>query len=314
MSDNSLIYNRLRKNFKQLNKQLKKHNFNAYRLYEKDIPEYPYIVDVYDNKAVIYEKGKKLDFSDTEQRQRHKSHALNIKSALIDLLNITPDNIILKARTIKKGKSQYEKLAEKEQFFTVHEGEMKFRVNLTNYLDSGLFLDHRPLREIIRQQSQNKKVLNLFAYTGSLSVAAALGGGEVTTVDLSNTYIDWAQENFKLNQIKLDDHKFRKADALNFIKNLNLKYDLIILDPPSFSNSKSMEDNFNVQDDHVWMIEKLMSCLNKGGELYFSNNLTKFKISEELKEKFKVEDITYKTIPPEFRNKKIHQCFKITNP
>lgn len=311
MADDSIIYNRLKKNHRKLAKFLKKEAIDAFRLYEKDIPEYPYIIDIYNDHACIYEKGKKLDDSDAQQRKLYLSHLEEIKLAIKELFNISFEKMSIKSRLIQKGKSQYEKLEKTSHFFVVNEGDLKFRVNLNDYLDTGLFLDHRPLRKILLQEAKGHKALNLFAYTGSLSVACAKAGAQVTTVDMSNTYINWAKENFKLNQLELSKHQFTQADALKYIDGLNETYDLILLDPPSFSNSKRMEDTFNVQGCHLDMIQKLMKNLNQAGKLYFSNNFTKFKLAPELEEEFQVKDITFKSIPEDFRNKKIHQCFLI---
>lgn len=311
MTNDSIIYNRIKKNYRKLAKFLKKEEIDAFRLYEKDIPEYPFIIDIYSNRAVIYEKGKKLDLNDQNQLELKRTHLDEITSALRELLEIKKENIHIKERNIQKGKNQYEKLEKTSHFFYINEGDLKFRVNLHDYLDTGLFLDHRPLRKILRQDSTDLKVLNLFAYTGSLSVACAKAGAIVTTVDMSKTYIEWAKENFKLNHIDPHQHKFTQADALKYIDGLHESFDLILLDPPSFSNSKRMKETFNVQDFHEDIILKLMKNLNQNGKLYFSNNYTKFKISDNLSKNFKVQDITYKTIPQDFRNKKIHQCFLI---
>lgn len=311
MQETSIILNRLRKNLKIRKNLIKSEGIEAYRLYEKDIPEYPYIIDIYKDYAVIYEKGKKIG-EDDELNDLVYEHRTDIFAALGELLNIPENKIHLKERVKQSGKQQYEKIAKDKLSFAVKEGEMKFKVNLEDYLDTGLFLDHRPLRKIINQTSASKKVLNLFAYTGSFSVAAALGGGVVTTVDMSRTYLDWARDNFRINDITIKDHHFTQADAVNYIMNLVEKFDIIILDPPSFSNSKRMEDIFDVQRDHITLIEKLMSLLNPEGVLYFSNNLRSFKLDFLIREGFKIEDLTYKSIPKDFRDQKIHQCYKIT--
>ncbi|MBT4791905.1 MAG: hypothetical protein HON90_10065 [Halobacteriovoraceae bacterium] len=315
MQDHSIILNRLRKNLKKRKSLIKNSNLNAYRLYEKDIPEYPYIIDIFNQYAVVYEKGKKFDDDEVEEltqtRQRHQKHII---SALKEACDIPTSHIVFKTRQKQKGKDQYQKIMRSEEFFIIKELGMKFRVNVHDYLDPGLFLDHRPLRKTIKETSKNKKILNLFAYTGSLSVAAALGGGLVTTIDMSKTYLNWAWENFLLNEIDPEKHEFIQADVINLVTNeLNTKYDIIILDPPSFSNSKRMEDNFDVQRDHGNLIKPLMKNLTSNGILYFSNNYRKFKLDTEILDNYAVKDITLKSIPADFRDLKIHTCFEITN-
>src|SRR5690606_33295299 len=195
----------------------------------------PYIIDVYKDHAIIYEKGLHTDLVEEEIRQKHLGEAYN---AIKDVLKISEDKIVLKKREKQKGKEQYEKEDDSKNFFIVKEGPALFKINLYDYLDTGLFLDHRPLRKIIRKESKNKEVLNLFAYTGSISIAAALGGGHVTTVDMSKTYINWAKDNFRLNHQMIDGHRFVAENAFDFLRSDESKYDIIILDPPSFSNSK----------------------------------------------------------------------------
>ena len=312
MTDNSTILNRLKKNLKARKSLVKTGLTSAYRLYEKDIPEYPYIIDIYNDFAVIYEKGKKLNENDEVQKAKHLEHLNLIKNALTEVLKINNSQIIVKQRVKQSGKNQYEQLSKQNNFIEVNEFDFKFRVNLFDYLDTGLFLDHRPLRQKVSIEAKDKKVLNLFSYTGSISVAAAVGGGFVTTVDMSKTYIDWAKENFKINNLSIADHKFVQADVLQFIESNQIEnFDIIILDPPSFSNSKRMEEVFNVQDAHVKLIETLMNKLNTNGVLYFSNNFRNFKMDEKLQEKFKIKDITRSSIPIDFRDPKIHVCFEI---
>lgn len=314
--ESSIIHNRLRKNLKQRKALLKGGKLTAYRLYEKDIPEYPYIIDIYNEFAVIYEKGskesQKAKIDSQDLREKFKSHKEDIIKALIDIFNITQNEIIFKTRENQTGLNQYEKLAKKDDTIVVRENGMEFICNLYDYLDTGLFLDHRPLREIIKKEARGKNVLNLFSYTGSISVAAAVGGGNVTTIDMSNTYLSWAEENFLLNDIEPEDHEFIKADVVKLLTlPMDKVFDLIVLDPPSFSNSKSMRDSFNVQTDHPKMVHNLMKSLNPGGVLYFSNNFRKFKMDQSILDQYSVQDISLKSIPRDFRDMKIHVIFKI---
>ncbi len=311
MQESSPIFNRLRKNLKS-RKNLRR-NVSAFRLYEKDIPEYPYIIDIYNDEAVIYEKGKKIDDADVDMLNLRAKHLQELKVAISEILEIDLLNIHFKTRVKQQGNEQYQ--AEKFRFnmLEVKEYNLKFYVNLTKYLDTGLFLDHRPLRSWLIKESKGKKVLNLFSYTGSLSVAAAIGGAKTTTLDMSKTYLEWAMKNFELNRINLNSHEFYQCDLIHHIQNeLTGKFDIILLDPPSFSNSKRMETSFNIQDDHVWMLKKLAKHLNKDGHIYFSNNYTRFKLAQEISEIFKIEDLTRKSIPEDFKNLKIHQCYRLT--
>ena len=309
MTNNSIIANRLAKNYKKLKKWTQSEKIDAFRVYEKDIPEYPYIIDIYKEYALIYEKGKKLDVEDENIRQKHIGQ---IYSAITEVLGIDESNIILKKREIQSGTQQYEKEDDEDQRITIQERSALFYINLYDYLDTGLFLDHRPLRQIINKTSKDKRVLNLFSYTGSLSVVAALGGGHVTTVDMSNTYVNWSKDNFRLNHLMFSQHKFLVKNTFEFLKEDQNKYDIIILDPPSFSNSKKMDGTFDIQRDHSGLIELCMLRLSPGGILYFSNNFRKFKMDEKISQKFKVKDITMKSIPKDFRDLKIHCCFEIT--
>lgn len=308
MENNSIIHNRLKKNHKKLKSWLKQESIEAYRLYEKDIPEYPYIVDIYKDNAVVYEKGKKLE--DDEQNLRHK-HLGQVFDAIKQTVGIEESKIIFKKREVQKGNFQYEKEDDEDQRIIVRERNALFYINLYDYLDTGLFLDHRPLRKMIHKEAKSKKVLNLFAYTGSISVAAALGGAHVTTVDMSNTYINWAYDNFRLNGIQFSAHRFEAKNVFDFLKEDQGVYDIIILDPPSFSNSKKMDGTFDVQRDHKGLVDLCMNRLAEGGKLYFSNNFRKFKLDQAILDQHQVRDITKISIPRDFRDGKIHCCFEI---
>jgi 23S rRNA (guanine2445-N2)-methyltransferase / 23S rRNA (guanine2069-N7)-methyltransferase len=217
----------------------------------------------------------------------------------------------VKTRQRNKGTQQYEKLNESREFFVVNEGRGKFWVNLHDYLDTGLFLDHRPLRKRIYAEAGGKRFLNLFCYTASGTVHAALGGAiQSVSVDMSNTYLDWAQRNFDLNVINSDRHQLVQADCLKWLQQCRQGFDLIMLDPPTFSNSKRMEGVLDVQRDHVAMIKRCMELLNRGGKLYFSTNLRSFKLDFDALDGFAIEDISEQTIDQDFaRNSKIHRCF-----
>jgi 23S rRNA (cytosine1962-C5)-methyltransferase/23S rRNA (guanine2445-N2)-methyltransferase / 23S rRNA (guanine2069-N7)-methyltransferase len=307
MSDLNTIQNKLSKNYKHRMKWAKRENIEAFRIYEKDIPEFPFIVDVYKDHAVIFEKR------DSEIDAEKFTHFEFIISAVKNVLNIPEEKVVIKSRFKQKGNLQYERLEERNEFMSVREHQAEFLVNLHDYLDTGLFLDHRPMRQVIFKEAKDKKVLNLFSYTGSVSVMAALGGAKhVTSVDLSATYQEWARKNFEHNKISLKEHNFIVQSALEYLEKAVAKFDLIFLDPPTFSNSKKMDEDFEVEKDQMFLVENCLKLLNPGGVLYFSNNKRKFKLDPKVSELAHVEDITPKTIPIDFRDQKIHHCFKIT--
>ena len=239
------------------------------------------------------------------------------RSKIADVLEIPAGQVFLKIRRKQKSIEQYEKQGDSRRFHVVEEGGCKFWVNFEDYLDTGLFLDHRPLRLLIQQQAKGKRFLNLFAYTGSATVHAAIGGAiSSVTVDMSNTYLDWAQRNFDLNSIR-GNHQLIRADCLQWLtKQATSKqkpqFDLIFLDPPTFSNSKKMDEIFDVQRDHVQLIRNATALLAPGGMLYFSTNFRRFKMDKEALRDLTIEDISSEMIPEDFaRDAKIHYCWKI---
>jgi 23S rRNA (cytosine1962-C5)-methyltransferase/23S rRNA (guanine2445-N2)-methyltransferase / 23S rRNA (guanine2069-N7)-methyltransferase len=229
-------------------------------------------------------------------------------------LNFPEEKVIIKSRSRQKGATQYSKLEEKNEYISVKEHQASFLVNLHDYLDTGLFMDHRPLRQIVYKSSKDKKILNLFSYTGAISVMAALGGAkQVTSVDLSATYQEWARKNFEHNNIPVSAHNFLTISALEHLEKASQRFDIIILDPPTFSNSKKMDDDFEVEKDQVFLVKHCLRLLAPDGVLYFSNNKRRFKLDPEVIKMAKIEDITLKTIPEDYRDQKIHHCFKITH-
>ena len=300
--------NRLRKNWQKTQRWLKKQNTECYRVYDADLPNYNVAIDRYSDWIVIQEYAAPKDIP----LQKTRARLQEVLLAAPAILDVPASNVALKVREVQKGKSQYEKVSRKHEFMEVRENGIKFWVNLHDYLDTGLFLDHRDTRLKIMGMSKNKRVLNLFAYTGTVSVYAALGGADsVTTVDMSNTYLDWAKRNFELNKIK-GRHSFVKADVTSWLDGVQEEYDLIFIDPPSFSNSKSMEHTWDVQRDHLALLQKARACLAEGGVIVFSNNLRNFKLAPDLEETLgvSVQDISTTTIPEDFkRNSRIHHCF-----
>jgi 23S rRNA (cytosine1962-C5)-methyltransferase len=310
--ESTALKNRLIKNQKRLKSYLKQHQLEAYRLYNKDIPEYPYLIDIYAQDAVIYEQGKALS---EEEEGRRTQHQQDIQAALQEVCQIPPERQHFKVRAKQKGAEQYRPLnPQSKDFFIIQEPPLKFLVNLERYLDTGLFLDHRPLRRHLLSSCQHKQVLNLFCYTGSLSVAAAKAGGTVTSVDMSRTYLDWAYENFVINDLDPKKHIFFQADVLKDLKLRREKgelYDIILLDPPSFSNSKRMEEDLDIERDHPLLIRDSMALLRKGGTLYFSTNRRKFQMHDIVTTHYQVKEISQWTVPPDFHHTYIHQAYTI---
>lgn len=312
-----MFANRLRKNLKKIGKWAKQNNVNCYRLYDADLPEYAVAVDVYQgDKTWVnvqeYESPKTIDPAKANQR---------LAGAMVEIpkvLEIPKEQVFLKIRRKQKSTDQYEKQGESGRFHVVEEGGCKFWVNFEDYLDTGLFLDHRPIRLLIQQQAKGKRFLNLFAYTGSASVHAAVGGAvSSVTVDMSNTYLDWAKRNFDLNGIS-GDHKLVRANCLQWLAEQagakqKPQFDLIFLDPPTFSNSKKMDEAFDIQSDHVQLLRNASALLAPSGVLYFSTNFRRFKLDGEALSELKIEDISAATIPEDFaRDAKIHYCWRIT--
>lgn len=306
--ENHEFANRLRKNIKRLKPWIKRSNTNAYRIYDADLPHYNLAIDIYNDWVVVQEYAAPKDVPEDKAKQRLQEALIHIPK----VLGIPSSKMAVKVRRQNKGKEQYEKVAQRGQRVVVHEHGAQFYINPTDYLDVGLFLDHRDTRLLFKQQCENKDVLNLFAYTGSVSVHAAKAKAKsVTTVDMSNTYLDWAKDNFTLNKLN-GSYQFIQADCLKWLTREHGKYDLMFIDPPSFSNSKRMDDTWDVQRDHVSLLSDAKACLKAGGKIFFSNNLRQFKLDQTAVEElgFQVEDITQKSIPDDFkRNQKIHKCW-----
>jgi len=304
--------NRLLKNKKNLKNWLKKEQIECYRLYDADIPEYNVAVDVYGDYLVIqeYSAPKIIEESKVAKRLQEVIYFAP------KVLNVPTDKVILKTRAKQKGAAQYQRVDKSQQSMIITEHGAKLKINLWDYLDTGLFLDHRKTRQIVAQKSKNKSLLNLFAYTGSVSLQAALhGAASITTVDMSNTYLNWAQENFSLNKLSGHKYQFVQADCLTWLKEHQTTYDVVFVDPPTFSNSKRMEDSFDVQSDHVTLITDAMKCVAENGELIFTNNKRNFKMDFDgvAALNFEVKCISDLTRDKDFqRNKHIHNSWLIT--
>lgn len=303
-----MIKNRLEKNFKKLKTWAERQKIEAWRLYDRDIPEYPFIVDIYKDHYLVHDKS---DFI----KDKDKNHLPHIVDALKTLFKCSEEHIVIKKRERQEGLNQYEKISAKNETMVVRESQALLKINLYDYLDTGLFLDHRPMRQKVYKTTADKDFLNLFCYTGSVSVFAALAGARTTSVDMSQTYLRWAQENFSLNQIDPKDHHFINENALEWLQlhHQDKSFDVIFLDPPTFSNSKKMTESFEVERDQVFLVDSCMQMLKPGGVLYFSNNKRKFKIDPIILQKYQVKDLTEESIPQDFHDKKIHNCFEIKN-
>ncbi|NBI43510.1 bifunctional 23S rRNA (guanine(2069)-N(7))-methyltransferase RlmK/23S rRNA (guanine(2445)-N(2))-methyltransferase RlmL [[Haemophilus] felis] len=304
--------NRLSKNIKKIEKWAKQQGINAYRLYDADLPEYNLAVDRYDDHIVLQEYAAPKNIDENKARQR----LLDAVTATLQVTGVATNKLILKVRQKQKGTNQYEKLANKGDYFYVNEYGAKLWVNLTDYLDTGLFLDHRLTRKMLGEMARGKDFLNLFAYTGSATVHAALGGAKsTTTVDMSNTYLNWAEQNLLLNDVGGKQHKLIQADCLQWIARCDRQFDLIFVDPPTFSNSKRMEDSWDVQRDHIKLMTQLKRILRPNGTIVFSNNKRGFKMDFDGMNALGlcVQEISAKTLPLDFeRNKQIHNCWLIT--
>ena len=306
-----MFENRLVKVYKHRSKQAKRMGVTCYRLYDKDLPEFPVSIDLYEGNVCLSEYRAKHNLTEEE----HLDWLEGTVAVIAEVLGITDEHIYTKERRRKTDRlSQYQKTGEEKEFFNVQENGLTFRVNLTDYLDTGLFLDHRSTRKMVMDEAKDKKVLNLFAYTGSFSVYAAAGGAaEVTTVDLSNTYIDWAKKNFELNHLQNPaNYRFIVDDVKQYLEELKPgMFDLVVMDPPTFSNSKKMKDILDIQRDHVELINNVLYALKPGGVLYFSTNARKFQLEDEQINASAIKDITKATTPFDFEGKLLRWCWRM---
>lgn len=306
-----MFRNRLAKVYKHISKVAAKAGITCYRIYDHDLPEAPFMIERYEDKLYVSEYKRRHGMEDEE----HEAWLEACKTIMCEVIGVAEGDIFIKLRKRKEGRlDQYQKIDERKSEFVVHEGGLQFIVNLSDYLDTGLFLDHRITRGMLRDQAMGKRVLNLFCYTGSFSVYAISGGAsKVTSVDLSKTYLAWAERNVALNFPLNKEHEAVHADVLQYLKELpEHSYDLIVMDPPTFSNSKRMEDFLDIQRDHVSLINDCLRALTPGGVLFFSTNFTKFQIDAPALNATSIKDITKATTPFDFAGKLARQCFKIS--
>jgi 23S rRNA (guanine2445-N2)-methyltransferase / 23S rRNA (guanine2069-N7)-methyltransferase len=305
-----MLANRLKKNMANLKKWASQHQVECYRVYDADLPEYAFAIDKYADHYVLQEYMPPKSVPDHLAANRR----LDVMKVVPQVFGINHKHMVIKQRRPQK-EEQYQKTDDRNARITVGEGQAKFYVNLHDYLDTGLFLDHRLLRLQFAKLPEKVKFLNLFCYTATASVHAAMAGATTVNVDMSKTYLQWGMDNFKLNHLGILKHQFIHSDVMTWLKRpITEQFDVIYMDTPSFSNSKRMEGTLDIQRDHVYLIQKAMKWLSPNGKLYFSTHLRTFKLDEELMDEFKISNISRKTIDVDFkRDQKIHQCFLIEN-
>jgi 23S rRNA (cytosine1962-C5)-methyltransferase len=313
MSDKLIMFeNRLNKVFKHRKKQAKGQHISCYRVYDHDLPEFPFCIEIYEDMIYVAEYVRRHGMTDEE----HDAWLIECLPFVSKIIGIPEDKIFMRERKrmSHREQDQYEKLGDEKQFYTVKENGLNFLVNLTDYLDTGLFLDHRTTRKLVFDQARDKRILNLFCYTGSFSVYAACGNAaSVTSVDLSKTYLGWAEDNFTANNLAdKNKYHFVHADVKQYLKTLQPEsFDLTVIDPPTFSNSKRMKDFLDIQRDHVELLNDVLRATTPGGTVYFSTNFTKFILDSENIQATEIKDITKATTPFDFEGKLKRWCFRL---
>jgi 23S rRNA (cytosine1962-C5)-methyltransferase len=312
--DCAALVNRLRKNGRHWGKWARRHGISCYRVYDRDIPEFALAVDRYGDWVHAQRYAERwASVTDAAAEARHDDA---IAAAIAEGLDSDPARVVLKTRARQRGSAQYTATGASGEPMIVTEGGLRFEVNLGAYLDTGLFLDHRDTRALVRSCAAGRHVLNLFAYTGSFSVYAAAGGAARSlTVDMSRTYQHWTRRNFLLNGTDFKRHALACEDVLAFLARAvaqRARFDLVVLDPPSFSNSKRMAGSFDVQRDHAALLRECLALLAPDGELYFSNNRRGFRLDPTLESEARFEEITAQTVPEDFRRHRPHRCWRVT--
>lgn len=307
----AMFQNRLIKVYKHRSKLAKRQQISCYRLYDHDLTEFPFCIELYGDKVYLAEYLRRHGMEDAE-------HDAWLQECLVIIGEVTGlllENMYIRQRKrMSHREGQYEKLDTQQEFFTVLENGLNFQVNLTDYLDTGLFLDHRITRQMVKELSKDKRVLNLFCYTGSFSVYAAAGGAStVTSVDLSKTYLNWAEANFHHNQFTdKGKYAFHHADVKQYLKTLAPEsFDLVIIDPPTFSNSKRMKDFLDIQRDHVALLNDTLAATSQNGVVFFSTNYSKFIMETGMIHAGEIKEITKATTPFDFEGKLKRACFRL---
>lgn len=306
----SAFINCIRKNYRHIRKWAKRTQTNCFRIYDREMHHYPFAIDFYAGRYCVQYFSLRRDEPDPPD-----AIAAEVEKALQQLLGASLDQIYWKNRIRRAKTQQYEKTGETKEFFSVMEYKVLFRINLVDYLDTGLFLDHRETRRLVANASKGKRVLNLFAYTCSFSVHAAMAGASFTkSVDMSNTYTEWGKENFLLNHLLLANNPIVRADCLKFLEEegrTSLKYDVIVIDPPTISRSKKMDEMFDIQVDYPKLLQGALKLLAPDGVIFFSTNSRRFVFDESLFPNCKIQDISKQTLPIDFHDPRIHFCWKI---
>jgi 23S rRNA (guanine2445-N2)-methyltransferase / 23S rRNA (guanine2069-N7)-methyltransferase len=305
-----IFRSRLTKRSRHLRRWPTKMGITCYRLYEQDIPEVPLVVDCYEDCLHIAEFSRPTEHTPAE----HADWLDLMQRTASEVMEVPLDRVFLKRRERQRGAAQYERLGTEQHLLVAREGGLQFEVNLSDYLDTGLFLDHRITRGMVRDLAAGRRFLNLFAYTGSFTVYAAAGGAASTvTVDLSNTYLDWARRNMARNSFHGPDHEFVRDDALHFLQGRRPRaaFDLAVVDAPTFSNSKSLEDYWDIQRNHVELLHRLVEIMSPDGIIFFSTNFRRFKLAEEEIRGVTIREISRQTVPADFRNRRIHRCWRM---
>lgn len=308
LQDGVDLYNRLAKNAGKRLPWAEKNGISCFRIYDRDLPEYNFTVDIFEKYLLVQEYASPSGVKEEDAKRRF-SVALHVIRSFFD---VGRERVFVRKRKRQRGREQYQKTEGKTKYYQVHEGKCCFLVNFTNYLDVGLFLDHRPVRRIIGEVSAGKKMLNLFAYTGTASVHAAMNGAQTTTVDLSGQYLQWAKNNFYASGLSVDKHQFVQQDCLSWLRENRERFDVIFIDPPTFSNTKKKGLLFDVQKDHIALLTLAGKHLSEEGVLLFSTNYRSFSLDKSLEALFCIKDITKETIPPDFaRSASIHKCWEM---
>lgn len=315
-----MFRNRVQKVWRHVSKLAKRQGVTCYRIYDHDLPEFPFCIELYEDNVYLAEYQRRHGMSEED----HAAWLESCVPVISSILEVPDEQIYFRERRRKAGRlDQYEKLASEQEFFVVREAELSFRVNLTDYLDTGLFLDHRITRGMVREEASSRRVLNLFCYTGSFSVYAAAGGASsVDSVDLSKTYLSWAEANMALNGFAGGSGgsaatagpgvRFIHADVLQWLDEAPAGwYDLVVMDPPTFSNSKRMKDFLDIQRDHAELINKALRAMAPGGVLYFSTNYRRFILEKDKIIAASVKDITNATTPFDFQGKLSRWCYRL---
>jgi 23S rRNA (cytosine1962-C5)-methyltransferase len=310
----AMFRNRLGKVFRHVSKLAKRQSVSCYRIYDHDLPEFPFCIEMYGDWLYVAEYRRNHHM----EEDVHDQWLEACKEIMGEITGIRTSRIVLRTRQRKSGRQdQYQKLDDEKQFITVAEQGLNFKINLTDYLDTGLFLDHRITRNMVRESAEGKKVLNLFCYTGSFSVYAAAGGAEdIVSVDLSRTYLQWATENMELNKLyDASRHHYLQEDVKQYLENIpENAFDLVIMDPPTFSNSKRMKDFLDIQRDHPQLINQAVKGMKPGGIMYFSTNFSRFQMQTSEVQEGVIKNITAATTPFDFQGKLSRYCFRISKP